>query len=180
MATPTTNYGYQKGDDGENYDVELLNGNFTAIDEDIKNANVRIDNMGVGSFDLVDQDYNKPLTDVDNRLDYTAVTLQANRIYRIDYRHTTSASQPNAPYALFVRKSVLSDTTSVGTEMDDVCTLWTAPVANSGKTNGATYYYKATVNEQVLVKIIGLRASSVNVNVSVRKLIVTDLGSAIA
>ncbi|MCZ9883723.1 hypothetical protein [Arthrobacter sp. B2a2-09] len=110
--------------------------------------------------------------------DLLAVPLIANRWYEVSYTFTHSVSATNVPLAVAVRSSATTDSTATGTDVDNNATLWTAPLADSGKTDTPVWQFKASATGTVNIKACIARAVGTgNVGIATRRLVVRDIGA---
>lgn len=112
--------------------------------------------------------------------DILNVTLVKDRWYKVEYGLDTVCNAPNIAVECEIRKSITTDTSSVGTIMDDSRAFYTAPVALQGNSSNNTYRFKAAATETVNIKACLKRASGVSTyDISKRKFSIYDEGAQI-
>lgn len=108
-----------------------------------------------------------------------SVTLIAGHTYNLHckFNHASTSSGTNMAMAFAFKKSVTSDNTAAGTGIGSF-TLWTAPLAASGKDDAVEALYKATVTETINYKCTVYRVvGSDSIVSTTRQLSITDLGT---
>lgn len=111
-------------------------------------------------------------------LDYVAVSLVAGRRYRAVYKGTSTSAGANEAFNFILRKSVTSDVTATGTDIEDGMTFWTAPSVSSGKTETFNAFWLASATETVNLKLCAIRATgSSTIDISSRRLVIFDDGA---
>jgi hypothetical protein len=174
VSTVTPRLGLTKPVGSEQYSVTIINNNNDLIDTF---ASGTVDKLSPGAVGYLSNAALNTISNTTVRYDLVAVNLKANHYYRIKYRtDDVCSAAANMPYTMTCVKSVTTDTTTAGTAIDNGCILWTAPVANSGKTNFAEFYFKASATETVNIKINGIRSGANDLIISNRVLTVVDEG----
>lgn len=110
--------------------------------------------------------------------DLVQASLVINRLYRISYSvNTLSTGAANMAIAVALKKSVTTDATATGTDIDNAWTIYSAPVAGQGCTSLVEMIYRATATETVNIKAVMARATTTaGYDISSRKLAVYDMG----
>lgn len=175
MADILSPTGIEKPVGGEQHSRAMVNRNYDrtnqiAIDKEkfAKGAKAHADNgspsVGLGGTAVM--------------CDLVAMTFEANRMYEIRYRVTTTTNMADMAITAVIKKSALAVTDNTGTDLGFPWTIYTAPVANQGKTDEIYIIFKATVAETVNIKAVMARATgAVTYDIDDRSLTVKDLGA---
>ena len=159
----------------EQFDVDLYNRNMDKLNNlwiaDLKRA------RGVIGQNI--NNASNATSGTNTMFDLIAVTLEADRWYRVVYRHGNDSAGSNSAYSLTIKKSATSDATAAGTDIEAGYTLWTADATASGFTKNPEWTWKQTVTETVNVKICAITAVGSATNISSRRMHIYDLGATI-
>jgi hypothetical protein len=109
--------------------------------------------------------------------DLVTHTLELGRWYEVTYQFVTTCATTNVPMGVAIRSSATTDATATGTDVENSATIWTAPLASSGKTDSPTFVFQATAAGPVNLKACVARAVGTGaITVSTRRLYLRDLG----
>lgn len=110
--------------------------------------------------------------------DIRVVNLVAGRKYRAHYMFNHDWAGVNHAGAISLKKSIVSDTTPSGTDLDEPWVFWSAPVVSSGFRAFAIFEWTATATETVNIKGVLVRVvGTQNLNAATRKLVIYDDGA---
>lgn len=112
-------------------------------------------------------------------MDVATVNVVKDRWYEATiFTNSICLGGANVAIAVDVRQSVKTDVTEAGSSVDQSYTLWTAPVAGSGKSHVLSFQWKAAATDSLNFKAVACRAVGTGgVDLQVRKLTIRDLGA---